>query len=414
MANKCKYYKLVRQVSYNSGQTWSNVDPPQYQQGDLYESESTDCGDTPTPTGTTVYRWVDSGETCSGTSLYVQQIKQVSYDGGTTWQNVVPIQTSYGSLISDCSPECGGIPEFTFYYSNGKIWSECCPDYYPSDYAQLGYYTVHENPHADPYKTMTAATIGECVNWLQNGTFNGCEALENVTMTDNVVFIDEVAFQYCSSLTSITLSDNITEIRGGAFRGCYNLPNITLPSMLEEITHECFISNRNLSSISIPPLVSFIGQGAFEHCISLSSVTFQSNENLTEIFMDAFNDCTSLTSITIPDSVETIGSDAFANCSNLGEIVIGCNVESIGQRCFINIGGNNNLSNVSVYFKSVTPPTYNTSSSDKRLIHAFSRYINGPTLNVYVPNEALEAYSYHFPTSGYGCNLYGYNPAPCG
>lgn len=113
MANKCKYYKLIKQVSYNNGQTWSNVNPPQYQQGDLYELHSADCpsGDTPTPTGdtgcTTEYRWVSGGENCVLTDKWIYDIKQVSYDCGETWNNTD--ERGNARCIEVDATECGWV-----------------------------------------------------------------------------------------------------------------------------------------------------------------------------------------------------------------------------------------------------------------------------------------------------------------
>ena len=99
----CKYYKLVRQVSYDSGVTWISLD--EFQKGDLYETDSPDCGG-----GITQYRWVNvSGEyTCVGTTKYQKTKKQQSTDGGQTWTDVNPPEYSTGAVIEYNSQACGG------------------------------------------------------------------------------------------------------------------------------------------------------------------------------------------------------------------------------------------------------------------------------------------------------------------
>lgn len=102
---ECKYYKLVRQVSYDSGVTWISLD--EYQKGDLYENDSPDCGG-----GITQYKWVNvSGEyTCAGTTKYQKTKKQQSTDGGQTWTDVNPPEYSTGAVIERESSDCQTSP----------------------------------------------------------------------------------------------------------------------------------------------------------------------------------------------------------------------------------------------------------------------------------------------------------------
>ncbi len=87
-----------------------------------------------------------------------------------------------------------------------------------------------------------------------------------------------------------------------------------------------------LLSVSIPNTVTEIDRGAFYMCGSLKSVTL-SNSLLT-INLDAFYDCPSLTSITLPNSLISIGDRAFYGCESLAEITIPENVVFIGNSAF--------------------------------------------------------------------------------
>ena len=78
--------------------------------------------------------------------------------------------------------------------------------------------------------------------------------------------------------------------------------------------------------------VTGIGEGAFEGCKSLTSVTIP--ESVTGIGTWAFNRCESLTSVTVPESVTSIGQSAFMGCKSLSTIVIPESVTSIGTDAF--------------------------------------------------------------------------------
>ncbi len=74
------------------------------------------------------------------------------------------------------------------------------------------------------------------------------------------------------------------------------------------------------TSVTIPDSVTSIGYYAFGDCLRLTSVTIPNS--VTSIGYYAFGDCRSLTSVTIPDSVTSIGVGAFSNCDNLIEISV--------------------------------------------------------------------------------------------
>ena len=104
-----KYYKQKKQVSNDNGQTWQDVIPYEYQSGSIYETESTDCGYVPP-----IYRWVNmdisTDYICDGTTKYYKQKKQISFDGGQTWQDVTPAEYQRGSIYEAQSTDCGYVP----------------------------------------------------------------------------------------------------------------------------------------------------------------------------------------------------------------------------------------------------------------------------------------------------------------
>ena len=78
--------------------------------------------------------------------------------------------------------------------------------------------------------------------------------------------------------------------------------------------------------------ISYIGNSAFRNCSSLTSVTIP--EGVTSIGESAFYSCSGLTSITIPESVTSIGDYAFSGCSGLTSFTIPEGVASIGSYAF--------------------------------------------------------------------------------
>ena len=88
----------------------------------------------------------------------------------------------------------------------------------------------------------------------------------------------------------------------------------------------------SLTSITIPESVTSIGKNAFDGCTSLTSITIP--EGVTSIGDFVFDGCTSLTSITIPYGVVSIGWKAFFGCTSLTSITIPEDVTSIGESAF--------------------------------------------------------------------------------
>lgn len=98
-----------------------------------------------------------------------------------------------------------------------------------------------------------------------------------------------------------------------------------------------FHDNEDLTSVTIPNSVRSIGSTAFHGCIGLTSVTIPNS--VTEIGWYAFSNCSGLTSITIPNSVTEINGYTFENCSGLTSVTIGTGVTNIESYAFENCSG---------------------------------------------------------------------------
>ena len=112
---------------------------------------------------------------------------------------------------------------------------------------------------------------------------------------------------------------------------------------LTEFGYRAFCDCSSLTSVTIPNSVTEIGNSAFSGCSSLTSVTIPNS--VTEIEAGAFYGCQSLTSATIPNSVKWIGEYAFEGCKSLTSVTIPNSVTEIGWKVFEGTALYNNPAN---------------------------------------------------------------------
>lgn len=205
--------------------------------------------------------------------------------------------------------------------------------------------------------TVTHAGITYNVTSVGNECFSGCHELSSVTLGNNIKTIKNAAFYNCHSLSSIILGDNVETIEDGAFYMCWELRSIILGNNVKSIGSGTFAGCWSLSSINIPNSVAHIGQNAFgetslynnpenwennllyiDNClVSADQYAYGAIEIREGTRIIANRVCEGLqyiASITIPNTVTSIGESAFEGCSYLKSITIGTNVTDIGRFAF--------------------------------------------------------------------------------
>ena len=188
----------------------------------------------------------------------------------------------------------------------------------------------------------TYARIGNDSNSAGNGATSSSNLSGDIvipgTVTDNsgtytVKKIGQKAFRD-RDITSVTIPNSVVFIGNEAFKSCSNLTGIVFESgsQLLTIDDNAFRDCSNLTSVTIPNSVETIGQYSFSGCSNLTSVTIP--DLVETIGQNSFAGCFRLTSLTIGNSVESIGQSAFHGCSELTSVTIPDSVETIGQSAF--------------------------------------------------------------------------------
>lgn len=230
--------------------------------------------------------------------------------------------------------------------------------------------------------SLTSITIPAVVTQISPYTFKDCEKLTSVKFAtgSSCISFGKEAFKNCSSLKTFTIPKNVSSFycsninatsSEDTFYGCSSLEKVlveagnstffsdngivfkkdtgkayfkpacntgsTAPKLVEgvvELTPEYFSYNKEITSVTIPASVEIIKDSAFYGCSNLKTVTFAKGSKLREIGNNAFRTCSSLSKITLPETLESIGYYAFDECSALTTMNIPASVTSIEFNAF--------------------------------------------------------------------------------
>lgn len=174
-------------------------------------------------------------------------------------------------------------------------------------------------------KDIKSMIIPNTVNKIDDGAFNNCTSLSSITLSNNISSIEAHVFSGCTSLLSVNIPKGVTYIEDRAFSGCTSLISVDLPDGLIGISKGlydnagAFQDCISLSSITIPETVEFLGNYTFSGCSSLTQVNIP--EKVSELKYALFRGCSSLGAIEIPKGITSISDGVFSGCSSLESVI---------------------------------------------------------------------------------------------
>ncbi len=214
-----------------------------------------------------------------------------------------------------------------------------------SSYAKSVYTTENykwSKPNSLKSVTITGGKISEIA-------FENCDTISTIILLDSVTQIVKYAFENYTDLKSIIIPDSVQRIGSGAFSGYSSLKEITIPFVgnTESETDgqfgdifgskqksDCYVATtiqpykthyipNKLKKVTVK--AGNIDRSAFQNCSSLTEIVLP--ETITSISENTFLGCSSLSKITIPETVISIGDQAFRECTALTTISIPKNKE---------------------------------------------------------------------------------------
>ena len=287
------------------------------------------------------------------------------------------LKTKAGTVTPNPDPDTPDTPVYDVWtLKNGVLTVE-----------KMGFYSKKEdvpwNDSRDKIKEIVIA--GDMITLIEKYAFEDCTNLTKVTFNRHIAGFYDNAFKGCTSITDVyCLNDTMSQwlkldagkgnesimgakihctdgtilssgtcgkslnwilLEDGTLRitGTGNMDadptwpkeqivKVVVGKGATSISAKAFMDCTNLTTISLPETLRTIGTSAFYGCSNLDGVTLPSS--LTAIGTSAFAECTALTSVAIPSGVTTVNMEAFKNCKSLTEVTVAAGVQKIDDNVF--------------------------------------------------------------------------------
>ena len=185
--------------------------------------------------------------------------------------------------------------------------------------------------------SLTTVTIPATVTAIGSQAFSDCPALTALNVTagnQRYVSNDGVLYEYVGYSQNATGNYNtytLLQYPSGKLSAGYTAP-AAIANRLTAIGQGAFSGAQTLTSITLPESVQVIGAEAFRNCSALTTITIPGK--VTSIPSYAFSGCSALTNVTMPENITSIGEAAFQNCYALASVTLPSKLTSINNSTF--------------------------------------------------------------------------------